>query len=181
MRNTVLRTPRLELVACSEALLLAETDVVRFAELLDVRIPVEWPPELYDEPARFWTLERVREAPEHEGWWMYYIVREGTPEREIVGIVGYKGPPDADGMVEVGYGVLTPHRRAGYATEATDALIARAFAHPEVRRVTAETLPELEPSIGVLGKLGFAFIGEGSEKGVIRYELTREAWEERAR
>jgi RimJ/RimL family protein N-acetyltransferase len=42
--------------------------------------------------------------------------------------------------------------------------------------VIAETLPELTPSIGVLGKCGFHLIGEGSEPGVIRFELTRAAY-----
>ena len=40
-------------------------------------------------------------------------------------------------------------------------------------RVTAETYPELVGSIGVLRRCGFRFIGEGSEVGVIRYEITR--------
>ena len=44
---------------------------------------------------------------------------------------------------------------------------------PAVQRVIAETLPELTPSIGVLGKCGFRFIGDGAEPGVIRFELTR--------
>ena len=40
-------------------------------------------------------------------------------------------------------------------------------------RVIAETLPDLFPSIGVLRKIGFSYAGEGSEPGVIRYELRR--------
>ena len=40
----------------------------------------------------------------------------------------------------------------------------------------AETLPELTPSIGVLEKCGFRLIGDGSEPGVIRFELTRAEW-----
>jgi RimJ/RimL family protein N-acetyltransferase len=36
--------------------------------------------------------------------------------------------------------------------------------------VILETLPDLTPSIGVLEKCGFRFIGEGSESGVVRYE-----------
>jgi RimJ/RimL family protein N-acetyltransferase len=50
----------------------------------------------------------------------------------------------------------------------------RAFALPAVRRVIAETLPELAPSIGVMRKCGFRLIGEGSRPGVIRFELLRE-------
>jgi [ribosomal protein S5]-alanine N-acetyltransferase len=53
-------------------------------------------------------------------------------------------------------------------------LVARAFALPQVRRLIAETYPELTPSIGVLEKLGFAPAEEaGSEPGVVRYELPR--------
>jgi len=75
--------------------------------------------------------------------------------------------------VEVGYGVLPGFRRQGYATEAAQGLIAHAFAHPEVALVIAETLPDLFPSIGVLRKIGFVYVGEGSEPGVVRYELRR--------
>ncbi len=52
----------------------------------------------------------------------------------------------------------------------------RAFANPAVRRVIGETLPELSPSIGVMQKCGFRLVGAGSEAGVIRFELTGEAY-----
>ena len=42
-----------------------------------------------------------------------------------------------------------------------------------MNRVTAETYPELSGSIGVLRRCGFRFTGDGSEPGVIRYEITR--------
>ena len=93
-----------------------------------------------------------------------------------VGTVGYKGPPSADGTVEVGYGILPEYQRRGYASEAVRALLARAFAVPAVRRVIAETLPELTASIGVMTKCGLSFIGQGSERAVIRYELPRERY-----
>jgi len=53
------------------------------------------------------------------------------------------------------------------------AFLAHAFAVPSVMRVIAETLPTLEASIAVLEKCGFRFIGDGSERGVIRYERLR--------
>ncbi|HSU14805.1 GNAT family N-acetyltransferase [Longimicrobium sp.] len=173
--STLLVTPRLELVGCSPELLRAEgDDRARFGHLLDARIPGDWPPELYDDDARLWTLRAVEGAPEHEGWWMYYLVlRE---DRELAGVAGYKGPPAEDGTVEVGYGVMPDHRRRGLATEATRALVERAFAFPRVTRVVAETFPHLEPSIGVLRNLGFTLEGPGSEEGVIRFQLPREDW-----
>jgi len=182
MNGTILETDRLELVGCTPELLRAEgDDRARFGELLDARIPPEWPPELYDDDARLWTLSRLESAPEDDGWLSYYVVRRGGGPggRELVGIVGYKGAP-ADGTVEVGYGIVAARQRRGYASEATAALVRRAFAHPGVRRVIAETLPELIPSISVLEKLGFTLLdGEGSEEGVIRFGLPRERWEPR--
>jgi [ribosomal protein S5]-alanine N-acetyltransferase len=175
--TTLLKTARLELVGCTPDLLRADgEDRGRFAELLNARIPESWPPELYDDDARRWTLAAIEEAPEEDGWWMYYLVADGDGGRELVGVVGYKGPPRDDGTVEVGYGVLPEHRRRGYAVEATNALVERAFGFPEVTQVVAETYPHLTPSIGVMEKCGLAFAGEGSEDGVVRYELPRDRW-----
>ena len=81
--------------------------------------------------------------------------------------------PSEDGTVEIGYGVVAEHQRRGYATETVRAFLAHAFVSPKVRRVIAETYPHLAPSIGVLEKCGFTFIGDGSEPGVIRYEIER--------
>jgi len=82
-------------------------------------------------------------------------------------------------MVEIGCGILSEHRRRGFATEAAQALVERAFSVPVVTSVIAETLPDLLPSIGVMEKCGMTYVGEGSESGVVRYEITREAWQSR--
>jgi ribosomal-protein-alanine N-acetyltransferase len=174
--TTVIGTPRLRMVGCSAELLRAEGEGrARLGGLLGACVPDEWPPELYDDDARLWTLARMEEAPEQEGWWMYYLLLRGPGDAcELVGVAGYKGPPADDGSVEVGYGILPAFQRRGLATEATSALVERAFAFPAVARVLAETYPRLAPSIGVLEKLGFTLQGPGSEEGVIRYELPRE-------
>jgi RimJ/RimL family protein N-acetyltransferase len=77
-----------------------------------------------------------------------------------VGSGGFKGPPDADGMVEISYGVAPEHQGKGYATEAAEALVAYAFRNGQVRVVRAHTLPENEASKRVLEKCGFRFVGE---------------------
>ncbi|HET7232727.1 MAG TPA: GNAT family N-acetyltransferase [Longimicrobium sp.] len=178
MSDLILRTPRLRLVGATPALLRAEgDDRARFGQLLNARVADRWPPELYDDDARLWTLAAVEREPQHAGWWMYYVVVEDAGE--VVGVVGYKGPPGDDGTVEVGYGIVPGHRRRGIATEATAALVDRAFADPRVTRVIAETMPELVASIGVMEKLGFTLEGDGSEPGVIRYTLPRPRWSER--
>ncbi|MBD0327516.1 MAG: GNAT family N-acetyltransferase, partial [Pyrinomonadaceae bacterium] len=96
---------------------------------------------------------------------------------KAIGGCGFKGKPAADGTVEIGYSMLPEFQCAGYATEAAGALVRWAFSHAEVARVIAETYPELRPSIRVLEKNGFRFIGDGSEERVIRYALTREEYE----
>jgi [ribosomal protein S5]-alanine N-acetyltransferase len=167
----MIRAERLDLVPATPALVRADlAGREALAEALGAEVPESWPPELFDEPALRYTLEKLEAGPEQAGWWLYYVVlREGPV---LVGVAGYKGPPAA-GAVEIGYSVVPERRRRGYAAEASAALVARAFERADVERVIAETLPELVPSIGVLERLGFRFVGEGSEPGVIRYALER--------
>jgi ribosomal-protein-alanine N-acetyltransferase len=171
-------TPRLELVAGTPETGRAElADPQALGPLIDATVPATWPPDLYDAHAVEWALARLVAHPEQAGWWFYYFVRREDPDgngRVLVGAGGYKGPP-TDGTVEVGYSILAEQRRCGYATEAVEGLVARAFAEPGVRRVIAETYPQLVPSIGVLDKAGFTFCGNGSESGVIRYERLKPA------
>lgn len=168
-------TERLELVPATPGLTRAALDgPSALAASLGATVPSTWPPEYLDPPSLEYTLDRLAEGPGNEGWWLHFIVLKGADDdRTLIGSGGYKGPPSHDGTVEVGYGIVSDHRRRGYASEAARGLIARAFSLPAVQRVIAETLPELTASIGVLGKCGFRVIGEGSEPGVIRFELTR--------
>ena len=161
-------TARLQLIpASSSTVTSAIEDLVGLGAQLHAGVPASWPPDLLDVDALQWTLRWLSEPSNDPRWGFHWVVLRAP--RTLVGVVGYKGMPK-DGSVEVGYGVVAEHRRQGYATEATRALVDQAFASPDVTRVLAETLPGLMPSIGVLEKLGFTLIGEGSEPGVIRYE-----------
>jgi RimJ/RimL family protein N-acetyltransferase len=143
-----------------------------FTGAVDAVVPPSWPPELYDADAIRWTLNWLEQNPEDAEWGFYYIALRNEPERgrrTLVGVGGYKGGP-------VG-GVVSEYRRRGFASEAVDAWVTRAFADPRITLVAAHTLAELAPSIGVLEKAGFAFVGQGSdaqEPSAIRYELPRE-------
>jgi ribosomal-protein-alanine N-acetyltransferase len=171
----VIRTSRLDLIPADKPTTRAalEENRDRFGALLDARIPASWPPELLDRPALEWVL-RTLDDPAHDSkWGMYWIVlRDDLLGRTLVGTAGFKGAPK-DETVEIGYGIVAEHQRRGYATEATRAMLAYAFNLASVHRVIAETLPSLIASIGVLEKCGFRFIGDGSEPGVIRYEVVR--------
>ena len=78
----------------------------------------------------------------------------------VVGKCGFKGPPAADGVVEIAYGVSPDHQGKGYATEAAQSLTEYAFSSGQVRVIRAHTLPEPNASTQVLTKCGFRRIGE---------------------
>jgi RimJ/RimL family protein N-acetyltransferase len=172
----MIATPRLRLVPVSIASIEAAlSGPEALAAALGVAVPPTWPPDLLDRPALEFTRARLVEHPDADGWWFYFVLLPEAMTTTLIGVVGYTGPPDTDGIVEVGYGIVADRQRRGYATEATRALVDRAFATPAVTQVVAQTLPGLTPSIGVLEKLGFRLIGAGSEPGVIRYRLDRTA------
>jgi ribosomal-protein-alanine N-acetyltransferase len=172
-------TPRLELVAGTLQLVQAEIDSLpTLAHLLDTPTPVNWPPPLNDEHSQQYFLASLQKAePRDVGWNLWFCVRREP--RGLVGNAGFKGSPK-DGLVEIGYSVLEMHQRQGYATEAVRGLLSWAFQSPEVQRVVADTPPGLTPSIRVMEKSGFAFVGDGPvEDGMrtVRYELTRDRFE----
>ncbi len=73
----------------------------------------------------------------------------------IVGGIGFHGPPDDDGRVEIGYGIVPSRRRNGYATQALVLLIDQANALG-AKVLTAETELENHPSQAVLERAGFS-------------------------
>jgi ribosomal-protein-alanine N-acetyltransferase len=174
----VIVTERLVLVpATPESTRAALAGPRELGSSLGAGVPASWPPDYLDVASFEYTLDRLAGDPDQAGWWLHFVLLEApASDRTLIGSCGYKGPPSVDGTVEIGYGIVAEHRRRGYASEATRGLLAHAFANPAVRRVIAETLPELLPSIGVLEKCGFRLIGEGSEPGVIRFELARAAY-----
>jgi RimJ/RimL family protein N-acetyltransferase len=170
----ILSTERLELVRATPERLRADlAGPAALAMVLAATVPDNWPPELYDRGAAEWALRYAEEHPVQAQWGMYYVIDPAAPGGPAAaGVVGFKGQP-LDGTVELGYSILTQFRRRGYATEAVRALVELAFAHEEVERVAAQTLPELDASIAVLEKSGFVFAGSGTDPGAIRYELPR--------
>lgn len=169
----MIRTPRLDLVLSTQETILASLESSRtLGALLGADVPASWPPDLLDRDALRWMLRWLNDPTSDYRWGMYWIVLRDP--RTLVGTAGFKGGP-TDGTVEVGYGVVPEFQRRGFASETVQAFLARAFADANVNRVIAETLPHLVASKGVLEKCGFTFIGDGSEPGVIRYEITRGA------
>jgi RimJ/RimL family protein N-acetyltransferase len=88
----------------------------------------------------------------------------------IAGECGTKAPPDADGMVEIGYGLGTGSRSRGLGTAAVAALVERLKAKPGVRRIEAEVHAQNIPSLRVVERQGLVRLGNPSA-GYLRYRL----------
>ena len=71
----------------------------------------------------------------------------------FLGDMGFKGKPNEDQTVEIGYGFIEKYWNQGYATEAVRELIDWAFKTGEVETIIAETLIDNYSSMRVLEKL----------------------------
>jgi RimJ/RimL family protein N-acetyltransferase len=110
--------------------------------------------------------------------WVHGFAIVHPESRSVIGNVGFKGPPDEDGMVEIAYGIVPAFQGRGYATEAAEAAVEFAFGSGCVNLVRAHTLPTPNASTRVLAKCGFERTGEvvDPEDGLVwRWERSRES------
>ncbi len=172
MSFTPIITDRLLLVPCTAGHIEAfMRDRAELAALLNAAVPDSWP--VFPEGLPWW-LEELRADPSMVGWanWIFILQDENI----VVGDGGFKGKPNEQGEVEIGYAVIPEFRGRGFATEAVRAMIARAFSFPEVLSVCAHTLADGRESIGVLKKQGMEFAGatHDPENGeIFRWVLPR--------
>jgi ribosomal-protein-alanine N-acetyltransferase len=118
------------------------------------------------------TRNALAASPAGSPWGARLFVSGEPPE--LIGWGGFKGGPEG-GAVEIGYEIAESRRGRGLATAAARAMVAEAFADPQVMRVIAHTLPERNASNRVLEKIGFSYDGDDREDGelVWRYALIR--------
>lgn len=168
-----LESRRLRLITATPRLIAMDLKGRRaLGEALSVNVPPNWPPELYDRNALEYAAAQLRD-PAERNWSFRYLVERNSEPGVLVGICGFKGRPDSNGSVEIGYSMLPQYRNRGLATEAVSRLVAWAFSHGRVREVAAETFPHLRQSIRVMEKCGMRHSGPGSEHGVVRYAIQR--------
>jgi len=140
---------------------------------LSIEDPLRLEANLYLEPRGSLPPEQVMEATRQmldgvlgdpDNWPFYTnwsIVL--TAQRRIIGGLCFKGTPDEQGCVEIGYGLDPPFQGHGYMTEALGEMIRWAFGHPAVLAVVCETGRDNVASHGVLRKVGFAPYDETAE------------------
>jgi RimJ/RimL family protein N-acetyltransferase len=128
--------------------------------LLGTEFPLEW-----REDGWRW-LEPQADHGEHDDRYITWGTRlafatsdvEAQGRGAVLAEVGFHGPPDTEGWVEIGYRVVAKYRRQGLAQEAALALLRWATGHG-VSGVKASVSPHNAASIGLLDKLGFINAG----------------------
>ena len=107
-----------------------------------------------------WTMrsEQVRRDTGSAAW-VTGIIWDAA-RHLAVGRAGYHGPPDAAGMVEIGYAVVPRYRRRGYARAALESLLRRAVADPAVRTCRVSIRPDNTASSDLASHYGFTAVGK---------------------
>ncbi len=154
-------TARLELIPITvpvvEAVL--DGDRERAERILEARVPSAWPNRALIERAFYASIEAIRLDPGKRLWGDRVMISLERPRR-VVGSVVFHGGPDAQGTVEVAYGVEEESQRKGYATEATRACVDWALLQEGVNLVRAATPPWHVASQRVLERCGLERVGE---------------------
>ena len=148
-----LQTQRLTIIPCMEAslsiILIAEE--YEFGPLINM------------------YLKELKEDPSLLGWGVWFVIDRGN--NTVIGDIGFKGKPNSENTVEVGYGIVPSVQCKGYATEAVMKIIQWSFTFKTVNKVVAECLDDNVPSISVLEKLGMKQIG--SKNNMLKWQLEK--------
>jgi RimJ/RimL family protein N-acetyltransferase len=100
--------------------------------------------------------EADRTTSDEETLFLVFLAATG----QVVGDAGWHGPPDANGVVEIGYGLAPSVHGQGLGTELVGALTAWALGQPGCSVVHAYVLPDNVPSLRALARNGFTVGGQ---------------------
>ncbi len=96
----------------------------------------------------------LSEPQENWLWFTYwFIIRKS--DRRVVGTLCFKGKPNFDGEVEVGYALGKEFEHKGYMTKALTAMIKYVKNLPNVKHIIAETKKDNYASQNLLKRCGF--------------------------
>jgi ribosomal-protein-alanine N-acetyltransferase len=154
LRPALIETQRLALVVLVaeeiRALLSVRTQLAE--QLAGVAFPTGWPLDPEARGGLAWHLRHLEESASQRAWRIRVIVERTN--RLVIGSISLKGPPDANGDVEMGWGVERDFRQRGYASEAAAAVATWVLEQPGVRVLTATIPDENDASQRVAERLG---------------------------
>jgi [ribosomal protein S5]-alanine N-acetyltransferase len=155
-----IRTERLELVSMTVPFMqaLAAGDLHGAGREMQARVPAWLPGQL--EHFLEYRLAQLAADPSIQPWLgRAMIMADEAGERRVVGTIGFHGPPDEEGRLEIGYSVDPEYRRRGLAREATRGMFDWAASTHGVRRFIASISPTNEASLRLAAGFGFRQTG----------------------
>jgi RimJ/RimL family protein N-acetyltransferase len=156
-----IRTPRLELVSMTIPFMqaLVDDDLTAAAREIEAELPDDVTEDLAD--FLRYRMAQLGVDPSIRVWLgRAMVLTHDDGRREVIGTLGFHGPPDEEGRLEVGYRVQAPYRREGYAREAVRALFDWANREHGITRFIASISPTNEPSLNLTRSFGFVRTGE---------------------
>ena len=170
----MIETKRLRLIRWNEAHFQAifDNDLLKLGQLLDCETPKQWTTFSDMTDALPFFYEGFKKNGNY--WGSFFSVHKA--DKQLLGTCGFKGDPDESGMVEIGYEIMESYRLQGLASEVAQGLMDFAFSHDQIIDVRAHTLAEENPSVSVLKKLGFSFIGlfnDPEDGDIWRFEILK--------
>jgi ribosomal-protein-alanine N-acetyltransferase len=159
-RPANIETARLRLLVLlpREIRALTDRDVEKASDHAGVVFSPGWP---QDDEARDglpWHLRHLEADERHRAWRIRVIVDRAT--NLVIGSINLKGPPDADGDVEIGWGIAEAWRRRGFATEAASGVIEWALGQPGAKSLSATIADDNVVSQNLAAKLGIIRTGQ---------------------
>lgn len=164
------------LIACDQKILeSAIQGNIELSKQIKANIPNNWTK--FGERALAFSLGKIKSSKSEKNWWSYLPILKA--ENKLIGLCGYKGRPDENGIVEIGYEIKSEYNNKGYATEIAKALIKDAFKNKKVTYIQAHTLGQSNASAKVLTKCFFEKVEdiENEELGTIcKWLLTKKQY-----
>jgi ribosomal-protein-alanine N-acetyltransferase len=154
------RSERLDLESMSVPFMraLLARDLAAAEREMDAHVPA-WLPDQLDNFLQYRLAQLAVDPSILEWLGRSMVMTDEAGRRRIVGTIGFHGPPDPQGRVEIGYSVDPVYRRRGIAREAVRAMLDWAAATHGIRRFIASISPTNEASLGLVTGFGFMLTG----------------------
>lgn len=108
-------------------------------------------------PLQF-RIPRVKKDPSFADIGLVLAISKS--DDEIIGSAGFHEFPDANGMIEIGFGIVPQKQNQGYGKELLIGMWQMIGKRTDVKILRYTVAPGNEPSIHIINKLGFTKVGE---------------------
>ncbi|MBB6452474.1 RimJ/RimL family protein N-acetyltransferase [Salirhabdus euzebyi] len=106
-------------------------------------------------------LEKLKKNPEISKWYGFIAEKKSNT---VIGMMGFKTPPNNSGLIEIGYGINEKFQGNGYASEMASGLKDWAFQQEGVKGITATNIRKDNiASIKIVKKLGMNLIQKNDD------------------